>query len=191
VWAPQSRRRALRLLAFTLAGVVAGAGAEPGSQNQEYSVKAAFLYNFAKFVEWPERAFASTGAPFCIGIVGQDPFGSVLEDIIRPERVSGRRLEVRRFGPGQAPSSCQVLFVSLSEKDRLAPTLQKLEDQPVLTVSEIDHFAESGGMIRLTVTNGKVGFEINPQRAERAQLKISSKLLQLARIVSEPPARQK
>ncbi|HWD20786.1 MAG TPA: YfiR family protein [Verrucomicrobiae bacterium] len=151
----------------------------------EYEVKAAFLFNFAQFVEWPSQSFAATNAPLTIGIVGDDPFGDLLDGLIKDERVAAHPLVVKRFGAGAAPGACQILFVSRSEKDRLPALLGSMKERPILTVGESEQFNERGGMIRFLMEDGKVRFEINPRAAERAGLRLNSNLLRVARIVQE------
>lgn len=151
---------------------------------RDYDVKAAFLFNFASFVEWPGTAFASASAPLVIGIIGDDPFGSILEEIIAGEQIAGHPLALRRFTSRQLTEAagCHILFVSQSESRRLRPLLQQLHGKPVLTVSDIPNFLEAGGAVAFT-TAGSVRLTINPRAAHAGQLTVSSKLLRLARIV--------
>lgn len=159
-----------------------------GTQNQaqeasEYAVKAAFLYNFAKFVEWPPGAFGHNGAPLIVGVVGDDPFGSALDQTIQGKSVNGRQLTVRRFSGGQDLRECHILFISSSERKRLSQILDSIRGAGVLTISEMDQFNQQGGIINFILERGKVRFEINTGAAESARLKLSSKLLALARSV--------
>jgi hypothetical protein len=154
---------------------------------REYSVKAAFLFNFAQFVTWPDRAFVSEHAPFCIGILGQDPFGGALEEIVKGESIKGHPMTVRRFASSEVPADCQILFISRTEEGRLSGVLSTLQGRPVLTVSELEQFGQRGGVIRLLVVGKQVRFEINAAAAERSGLKLSSKLLHLARLVQGEP----
>lgn len=183
---PELRRWLIALAALVICGVAAAASASgPDDPPTEYQVKAAFLFNFAKFVEWPADAFAA-GAPLSICVVGEDPFGDNLDALTKGERLNSREIAVRRLKGDDAPRGCHVLFVSGSERRRLRQVLEEVHGGGVLTVSDIDEFARAGGMIRLTKQNYRIGFEINPQAAERARLKISSKLLSLAKIVEGP-----
>lgn len=145
----------------------------------EYKVKAAFLLNFTKFVEWP-AAGASASAPFSICILGEDPFGTALESIVEGERVNGRRLVVQRVRPHEA-QSCQVLFAGKGEGD-LGKILQELRPG-VLTVGEGTRFLHEGGMIAFVLESRRVRFDINQTAAARAGLLISSRLLNVARNV--------
>ncbi len=174
------------LAACALIGSVPTAGAQsepPG----EYQVKAAFLYNFAKFVEWPAEAFADASAAIHLCVVGEDPFGESLEQIVRGKAIQGRPLAIMRLKSDQDPRTCQILFISSSEKQRFGQILARLRESSVLTVGETQHFAQLGGIINFVLEESKVRFEINANAAERARLKISAKLLSLARIVAEEP----
>jgi hypothetical protein len=151
----------------------------------EYEVKAAFLYNFAKFVEWPDNAFSTADAPFVLCIVGNDPFDGALERVISDRTAHGRKILVRRMQE-PAGGGCHLVFFAESENDRVARlvhTVQTAQSAPVLTVGETEAFEDSEGMIRLVVEEGGVRFDIDAASAERAGLKFSSQLLKLARRV--------
>ena len=149
----------------------------------EYQVKAAFLYNFAKFVEWPSEAFINVRTPLVVGVIGDDPFGSDLERMINGKTVNGRQMTIKRLKWGQNLRDCHILFISSSERNRLAQIIENLRGASVLTVGEMDKFAEQGGHINFIMENNKVRFEINASAAEQARLKISSRLLVLAKTV--------
>lgn len=153
---------------------------------KEYQVKMAFLFNFARFVEWPEDAFADARSPLVLGILGDDPFGSDLETI-RGKTVNGRKLIINKFKDVDDIRVCHILFVSNSEKNRLPRILAFLRQSKILSVGDTKKFAQKGGVINLVVENNKVGFEINVDAGKRAGLRISSKLLSLARIVHDSP----
>jgi hypothetical protein len=176
-------------LAIVIALWVAGGGkTEVLAQSQEaseYQVKAAFLYNFAKFVEWPPDPSRALNDPMTICIVGQDPFGTVLDEAVQGKTVSGHRLAIRRSKPGQSWRGCQIAFISSSEGKDLPSVLESLTRSGVLTVGETERFAQLGGMINFVIEQDRVHFEVNVEAAERAGLKISSKLLSLAKIVRE------
>lgn len=146
----------------------------------EYQVKAAFLYNFARFTEWPDDAVGGQDAPFVLGILGEDPFGNNLEQTVSGKQVNDRPLVIRRGGTLEDIGPCHILFVSESENRRLTEILAGVASRPVLTVGESDDFTQRGGMIRLLRKADRVRFEIKARVAERAGLKISSKLLRLA-----------
>ena len=145
----------------------------------EYRVKAAFLFNFTKFIDWPPGAM-SDGAPFTICVAGANPLASALEDTIRGETVAGRSLQSRI---AQGNEACQVLFVP-HDVDAV-PILKRARTQPVLTVGESPDFLRQGGIINFVRDGGKVRFEISQEAAMRAQLRISSRLLRLAREPAE------
>ena len=151
----------------------------------EYQVKAAFILNFAKFVEWPAQAFADAEAPLSIGIFGEDPFGEVLDQMSRDSKLNGRSVVIRRSRFLHELENCQILFFSRSEEASLVESLEALKGSSVLTVGESENFAERSGVIGFVRQDNKVRFEINLASARRAQLKISSKLLSLASEVIE------
>lgn len=173
----RGRRAALLLAALALpaAPALAAAADEPSA---EYGVKAAFLYNFTKFVEWPSGA---DRGDLVLCVFGDDPFGSGLDRLTQGERLDGRRLVVRRPAETGALKSCHVLFVSRSERARVREILASVEDAPVLTVADLDGFLDQGGMIDLVLEQNKVRFQVRQDVAERSRLKISSKLLSLAK----------
>lgn len=147
----------------------------------EYLVKATFLYNFANFVEWPPEAFAGPDAPVVVCILGQDPFGDALV-AIADKKAGDRPLVVRLCDNMEDIGKCQILFVSPSEKSRLSEIFSRLREKACLTVSDLDGFAGSGGMIGFFIVENKVRFEINLSAVRPSGLKISSRLLKLARI---------
>ena len=146
----------------------------------EYEVKAAMLYKFAGFVEWPA---APAGAPLCIGVLGHDPFGPALDRAIQGKSINGRPFVVRRFKIGRDTGNCQIVFVDSSEKKELREILDRLRREPVLTVGDTPGFCEDGGIVNLELADSHVHFQINPEAAELAGLVVSSKLLSLASIV--------
>ena len=148
----------------------------------EYQVKAAFLFNFAKFVEWPPEAFATADEPIGICVLGQNPFGAVLEETVRGKFIGKRSFEVRQISNAQQAGSCHMVFVSASEGTRSHALLAGLKNKQVLTVVETDGVNSEGGVIGLSLKDGRVRIEIDPGAAERARLRISSKLLSLANI---------
>ncbi|MFQ5605162.1 MAG: YfiR family protein [bacterium] len=149
----------------------------------EYQIKAAFLYNFAKFVDWPKEVVEDTTQPLIIGILGRDPFGSDLDEMIAGKTVKGKKIVIKRFDKIEDWEFCHLLFISSSERRRMKKNLAILREFNVLTVGETPDFAVNGGVIRLFNQNNKVRFAINIEAAERSHLKISSRLLNLARIV--------
>ena len=149
--------------------------------SNEYQVKAAFLYNFAKFVDWPAEAFGGSNGTLVIGVVGDDPFGGALDQAINGKSIGGRPLAVRRLRWGQDLRSCHILFISSSERKRLPQIIQSLRGASVLTVGDMGQFNQQGGIINFILEASKVRFEINSRGADQARLRISSKLLALAK----------
>jgi hypothetical protein len=156
----------------------------------EYQVKAAFLFNFAKFVEWPADAFPTGDAPLQICVLGQDPFGGDFEQVIEDKTVNGHRLEI--IHPSGVPQAraCQILFVASSQKQQTREILQGIKGASVLTVGDTSGFAKAGGIINFVLDENRVRFEINPKAAERAHLKLSARLLTVAKLIvtEEEPA---
>jgi len=155
----------------------------------EYHVKALFLFNFAKYVQWPDQAFPDTNAPITIGIVGEDNFGEDLSHAIAGKTVNGRTVVIRHLSAGDYPQSCQILFISDSESSDMKDILRRVGTQPVLTVGEDKAFARNGGIIDFVVKDDKVRLAINLDAANKAGLKISSKLLAVADSVTGKAAR--
>jgi hypothetical protein len=146
----------------------------------EYEVKAAFLFNFAKFVEWPPDAFAETNAPIVIGILGENVFGNSLEKVINDRKVNNHGFQFRNFDSPAEATNCQILFISSAKKNDFAKIIAALHNTSVLTVSETDGFIKAGGMINFLFEGNNVRFQISDEAAKKARLKISSKLLSLA-----------
>lgn len=156
----------------------------------EYQVKAAFLYNFAKFIEWPDAAFDDTTSPFIIGVLGEDPFGITLEQAVSGKTIRGRKLVIRRFIRGQLVNA-HILFISSSEEKNLGQILENMRGSNILTVGNMERFARGGGAINFVMKGNKVRFEINIAAAERVGLKINSRLLRLAKIVDGKDSAEK
>jgi hypothetical protein len=142
----------------------------------EYQVKAAYLFNFAKFVEWPEPQ----RGPFAICVLGQDPFGEALDHLMERKAVNGRPIVIRRSNDLAVARSCQILFISAPGAAQMVEIIKAVRDSSVLSVSENPQFCLSGGVIAFVMEGQRVRFQINAAAAVRANLKISSKLLQLA-----------
>lgn len=174
-------RRALAVsgLLFAAAGGMR-ALAQPGPPvPSEYAVKAAFLYNFAKFVEWPAEAFEGPQAAVTFCILGEDPFAGELERVIAGKMVRGRPVAIRYFPRPEGLERCRILFVSSSERDRFGEILVAVR-RGILTVGEDERFARAGGIINFTLRNSRIRFQIDQGAAARAGLAISSRLLELA-----------
>ena len=154
-------------------------------QGVEYPVKLAFLYNFTKFIEWPPGSYRDPGAPHAICIVGRDPFSSDIEGDLRTRIVGSHPVEVLTLKPNDTLSVCHMVFIPATENGQADKIVRDLKGSSTLTVGETEGFAELGGIINLTVEGNKVHFEVNQVAAQRAGLKISSKLLSLAKIVTD------
>lgn len=168
-----------------IVGIVAilalGIGNLRGSEPPlEYKVKAVFVLNAARFVTWPPGTFPDGQAPIVIGVLGDNPFGSLLAEVISGETVQNRPIITRRVSAGEP---CHILFVSRSEENRLGRALEAATRSGMLTISEIDGFARSGGMLGMFLQGGSVRFEVNPDAVSRARLKLDPRLLRLAKIV--------
>ena len=176
------------LVAASLAGLFIYSAASAQSDPSEYQVKAAFLFNFTKFVEWPENAFVDPHAPIVIGVIGDDPFGESLVSIVAGQKAQGRGIEIVKYRYGDNLRRCHVLFISGSERQRRAPILASLQEASVLTVSDIDGFAEAGGAIQFVVQENRVRFVVNLEVATQSKLRVSAKLLALARVINRSEA---
>jgi hypothetical protein len=186
VTAAARRRRPRLAAAWTSALLIAQPVPAPAATPppQEYEVKAAFLYHFAHLVDWPTPAAA--GDPFVIAVVGDDPFGATLDDVLAGKTVRGQPVRVQRYpAAGQLEGARpQILFVGRGDDEHVRRAVAAVAGQPVLTVGESQRFAERGGMIGFRVTGeGRVAFDINLQRAEASSLRLRAQLLKLARIV--------
>jgi YfiR/HmsC-like len=174
-------RVALILLAMAYAPC--WAGAEQTTMPGEYDVKAVFLFNFSQFVDWPAPAFEDARAPLVIGVLGNDPFGSALEVIVRGQTANGRPIVVQRYTRVEEIGACHILFIGDSEQSRLPQVLAALAGRHILTVGDFDDFAGSGGVIRFVNVGNRIRLHINLQAAKAANLSISSKLLRPSYIV--------
>jgi len=185
-----SARGGLKRLAglwFVMFAVLVASGLDLPAQTattKEYQVKAAFVYNFAQFVEWPPEAFPEGQTPLVIGVLGEDPFGAYLDEIVRGEKVNNRPLVVERYRRVEDIKTCHVLFISQSEAGRLEQVLASLRGRNILTVGDAEGFAQRGGMIRFLTEKNRIRFRINVDAAKAANLTISSKLLRLAEIIT-------
>lgn len=183
----RTSRKTLLFLLSVACGLGAAAGpARAQGVAPEYEVKAAFLFNFTKFVEWPHSAFGDEHTPLKICVLGESPFGKTLRALAGDE-VVGRRLLLAHPETLNALETCHVLFVSRSERDRLGSVLAGVRNAPVLTVGDTPGFVDQGGMINFVLEGSKVRFDINQEAAERAGLRISSRLLALAKHVKGRP----
>jgi hypothetical protein len=174
------------LLALLLAAAALEARASAqASRPNAYQVQAAYLYNFGKFVKWPNVAPANQSGAFTICVLGQDPFGAVLESTLAGESVDGKPVAVKRLTRAQDAGSCHILSISTAQRD-LKATLAAIDDSSVLTVSEIPDFSKRGGMIQFILEGDRVRFEINLESAEKSHLVFPSELLKVAAAVRKP-----
>ncbi len=153
----------------------------------EYQLKAAFLFNFAKFIDWPPASFAGPQSPFVVCILGPDPFGHAIDEVLKGKTIANRPVAIERIKTVVQARLCQMVFVSQSESLHLADIILALHGACVLLVGEAEGFAEAGGTIQFALEDDHVRFLINPEAAARAGLKVSSKLLSLARVVHDSP----
>jgi hypothetical protein len=192
---PGISKRVLLAKFFTLLGLllapVLGLYAQTKSF-QEYQVKAVFLYQLTNFVSWPDEVFDGPNTPFKIGILGEDPFGVFLDKAIQGESVDGRQIVVERFADVENLNSraCQILFISSSLENQLSLILESTQNQRILTIGDVEEFARLGGMVNLMREGNRVHIEINVDSIKGADLKVSSKLLKLARIVKSEPSKE-
>jgi hypothetical protein len=175
------------LKSFLLWGFCVTAHAETTPLPTEYEVKAAFLYNFAKFVEWPEATWASATDSFVICIIGNDPFGPDIQNEWRTQTVQEHKILIQHIPSVEEARACQILFVAASEQSRAETILQQLKHPPILTVGDDARFVSKGGMISFVLEKRRVRFHVNTVAAEAAGLKISSQLLKLAKTVQTNP----
>jgi hypothetical protein len=171
-------------LCGVLAFVTLAPGVDGAEAASEYQVKAVFLFNFTHFVEWPPQTFATAAEPFVTCILGDDPFGTRIDDVVRNERIGEHPLVVRRFRHAEEIGDCQMLFIGRDENAGFGQIVARLNHRPVLVVSEIEGSAEHGAMIQFATESSHVRLRINADAARGAGLVISSKLLHLAEIVS-------
>jgi hypothetical protein len=167
-------------LAMTLGNFPAGASEQP---IDEYQVKAAFIYNFAKFVQWPAEAFQTAKEPIAICVLGEDPFGSFLEDTIAGRTIEGRPLTIRHIASDKQVAGCHILFFGSGDDKRVTSAIADIRTPGILTIGDSEISGVDGVVINFRLEAGKVRFDINVEAAGREKLLISSRLLSLARIV--------
>ncbi len=171
--------RPIHFLLLATLLVLTSRGTANAAVREEYQLKAAFLYNFAKFVSWPDRSFSTRESPIIIGVLGADPFGGELQKMVRNRKVNGRSIVVKQVVTADAATSTHLLFVSSEEVGRYAKIKHAL-DPAVLAVGESEAFAKHGGGITFKLQDNKLRFEINMAAADRGGLKVSAQLQKLA-----------
>jgi len=164
---------------------VCPARAQEPSKAPEYRIKAAFLYNFTLYTEWPAASFPKADSPIMLAVVGEDPFGTELDAAVRGKTVRGRAIEVRRYAEAADALPCHLLILDSAHARNLPQLLRRLEEPLPLTVGETEDFTRVGGAIRFFIEGNKVRFEVNTDAVARARVKMSSKLLSLARVVRD------
>ena len=177
-------RRAAAVVAVLLALAAPPGRAQAPAAPTEYQVKAVFLFNFSQFVDWPAASFADGRSPLVIGVLGADPFGAMLDEIVRGETVNGRPLAVRRYQSIDQVDNCHILFIDRSQAGQLDELVAALKERSVLTVGDFEGFTRRGGIIRFVTVGNKIRLRINLAAAQQAHLTISSKLLRPAQIVA-------
>jgi hypothetical protein len=173
-----------------LALLVLTAGSALAQSTGEYQLKAIFLFKFAQFVQWPPPAFSDAKSPLIIGVLGDDPFGSQLDEAVAGESADGRRLAIQRYQSVDEIKTCHILFVCSSEDERLDQILEQLKGRDVLTVGETDAFARRGGMIQFRFENSKLRLTVNLPATSAANLTISSKLLRSVDMIAPGAAKK-
>jgi hypothetical protein len=178
--AAHAGRRTRALLFLACLALAGGVHAEPLSTARfdEYRVKAAILYNIARFVEWPSAAFPNAGAPLVVCVLGVDPFGALLEDTLLGRTVAGRPVTIRRLQ--DVGDGCHVAFIAYSEQKRVGDILDRLGSGHVLSISDVDRFIDRGGVVGLTTEGDRVRFHINAAAVERASLIVNARVMALA-----------
>lgn len=163
--------------------MLAEESAKAQSAAREYHVKATLLFNFTQFIEWPPAMLADTNAPFVIGILGADPFGKFLDELVKDERVHGKPIEIRRFRKPEETGGAHILFVSKAEQSKMGAILATMKDKPILTVGEEREVVRRGGGVAFVKERDNIRLCVNPEAVRSAGLTASAKLLRVAEIV--------
>jgi len=174
--------RKLIACAAALAMVVSPAGGAAHLEPTEYGLKSVFLYQFCRFMEWPNSAFSSPSDPLIIGVIGDDPFGSLLREAVEGETYHGRPIRIEHYRNPRDIKRCHILFVSRSSVDEMGDILAAVAGKSVVTVGETDDFLDQGGMIALTADRNRVRLRVNQSSLRAANVDVSSKLLRVAEI---------
>ena len=153
--------------------------------SKEYQIKAVFLFNFTQFIDWPVETFSTPEAPFVIGVLGKNPFGNYLDAIVAGEKIDGHPLVVKHFSTIESVKGCHILFISSENEQKLPSLLQNLKTSSTLTVGDVHSFTKYGGIIGFLTDSRKIRIQINLPAAQAADLSVSSKLLNVAEIVTE------
>jgi hypothetical protein len=171
------------MVSFLAAGRTrAGPPARLDTSSKVYEIKAAFIYNFAQFTQWPDSAFASNDSPFVLAFIGDSPLGPALEKVLDGKSIAGHPIVLKHLDTASQISGCHLLFVSESADSHLDDIFNAIGNQPILTVGETTKFMWGGGIIRFFIADGRIRFEIDPDAADKAALRLSSRLMSLATI---------
>jgi hypothetical protein len=173
------------IIATIIATLTLAVPCRADAPTREYQVKAAFLYNFTQFVQWPDTAFASKDSPFVLATVGDDPFAGMLERVTADKSAADRPIRVVHFDSPDHIADCQMLFVPASQAASTTAILDKVSKKAVLTVGETETFTSSGGAMRFFLEDNKMRFEINADAVEASGIKVSAKLMKLARVLKK------
>jgi hypothetical protein len=160
----------------------AGSPTRLDAAGKVYEIKAAFIYNFAQFTQWPESAFASSDAPFVLAFIGDSSLGPVLDQVLQGKSIAGHPIVLKHLDSTSQISGCHLLFIPESEESHLDDIFNVIGNQPILTVGETTKFMQAGGIIRFFIADGRIRFEIDPDAADKAALRLSSRLMSLATI---------
>lgn len=176
-------RRLSQILTLAALCIFGHPGAALAATSSEYQIKTAYLYNFAKFIQWPKGAFADSSAPIIIGILGEDPFGNSLDQAVLQRQAQGRPLRIERYQKLDDITSCHLLFISRSEAGKQRELLKAIAGLGLVTVGESGDFTQDGGQIRFFFSKDQtIKIEVNPIAAQRAGIFISSRIMKIARI---------
>lgn len=170
---------------FSIICALLAVGPVRAEVSPEYKLKAAYLFNFVRFAQWPSATFTTTNSPLVIGVLGDNPFGAALEEVVRGRVVNGRSVVVKPVTTAEEAKLCQVVFIPASEQTNLRRHLETLRNAPVLTIGESAEFLDAGGVIRFFVEQNKIRFDINKAQADVEGLQMDSQLLSLAAAVRE------
>jgi hypothetical protein len=177
------RRSKVAVVSAVMAGLMLP-GLRAAAPPNEYALKSVFLYNFCRFIDWPDSAFGAPNDPIVIGILGEDPFGPLLEEAVQGETFRGRSIRIEHYRTPREIGRCHLLFVSASETPRINEILAAVAGRSVVTVGETEAFLDRGGMIALAADRNRVRLLVNPNALRAAKLDVSSKLLRVAEIRS-------
>jgi YfiR/HmsC-like len=150
----------------------------------EYKLKAVYILNFLQFTEWPDSIFENNNAPITVAILGKDPFGKIIDETVKDEKIGGHPILIKRFEDLTGIDSCRVVFICLSKRETYKSILKLIDGFPTLTISSITGFADEGGDIGFYIEDNKLRFAVNLQSLNKSDIKISSKLLRLAKIIN-------